>query len=127
MHQQSAPMPETQQQTGYRQYEDSDRRQLLDDKVAQSEGSRYNEREPHSWVIHTRNYVIGRANDGKEYLQWAEDRKHQPITEADVYQLRTTYSGMSDIDPIKFSRQRWGYLNLAVPGEARNIFNNVEP
>ena len=75
------------------------------------------------------NYFIGRCNESKTLLKWAEDRQHNPILEMDVEALRgSTLLPNREVDPAFISRAIWSYLNLAVKHDVGSslIFNNVE-
>ena len=71
------------------------------------------------------NYLIGRAPDMLELLQWAESRNvgsdPKPITSADVRVL-TTVNG---VDPNVLDGHLWAFLNLNLTGQAKEVFNNT--
>ena len=88
------------------------------EKVSQYDGGKNG----HSWKSLIKAYLISRFPAMGKLLQWAEDFKKTPITADHVMNLRMT---MED-DPIVVAHLLWGFFNLNLVGEAREIFSNVE-
>ncbi len=72
-------------------------------------------------------YLIGRAPGIETLLKWAESRNlqrdPQPIDRNEVG-VQTTPNG---VDPSVLDGHMWGFLNLNLTGQAKEIFNNVPP
>ena len=58
-------------------------------------------------------------------LPWAESAQAQTITEAHITAVASSDVCL-DNDPQRLSRELWGYLNLALTGNAKLAFKNVE-
>ena len=81
-------------------------------------------------MIH--NYRISRCAEGLQLLKWAESKQKSKIEPRDISALRSTGPpvwSMTDIDPVAFSEQLWGFLNLQITGKpatlGRQKFDNV--
>ena len=113
-----------------------DGKRLFDDRVAQVEKMHYKDKSPLTWVKLTRNYLISRVREASGLLQWAADQGKVQSTEEMIANLRTeTWPGgwMSDLDPVSFSEQLRGFMNLQISPEpdgpaklGRKRFDNVK-
>ena len=113
-----------------------DGKRLFDDRVAQVEKMHYKDKSPLTWVKQTRNYLISRVREANTLLQWAVNQGKVQITETMITELRTKgWQGgeMSDLDPVSFSEQLWGFVNLQISPEpegpaklGRKRFDNVK-
>ena len=102
-----------------------DRRSLFDDKVAVSSIGQYSEQDKRGWIRTTHNYLVSKAFEMAVFLPWAESAQEHAITHAHVNAL-TDLGIMAESDPLKFSKDLWGCLNLALTCKQKENFNNVE-
>ena len=85
----------------------------------------YSESDKKGWIKTTRNYLVSKAFEMAMFLPWAESAQEHTITHAHVNGL-SSLDVMSDADPLKLSKDLWGYLNLALTGKQKEVFNSVE-
>ena len=114
----------------------SDNRRLFDDRLAQSDANQYQDKSPLTWVKVTRNYLISRCREADSLLKWAIARGKNKITINMVIDLRSAGwegAAMTDLDPLAFSEQLWGFMNLQIRADpmgpaklGRQKFENVE-
>ena len=91
----------------------TDRKSVFEDKVAISPVGQYNEGQKQEWVKTTSNYLVSKAFEMAAFLPWAESAQAHPITHEHVNAL--TESGyMVEVEPLRLSKDLWGYLNLAI-------------
>ena len=104
-----------------------DKKPVFDEKTATSEVMKYPESNQELWMKTTRNYLIGRANEMEQFLEWAESWKSHPISKAAVASLAQSNVCM-DNEPLKLSKDLWSYLNLALAGaKDRSGLDNADP
>ena len=99
---------------------------VFEEKIASMKEKQYDgSKNGEVWRTDTMNYLIGRAPDIEGLLRWAESRNLQqdppPISRTEV-NLQVTPNG---VDPSVLDGHLWGFLNLNLTGQAKEIFNNV--
>ena len=114
----------------------SDNRRLFDDRLAQSDANQYRDKSPLTWVKVTRNYLISRCREADSLLKWSIAQGENKITINMVIDLRSAGwegAAMTDLDPLAFSEQLWGFMNLQIRADpmgpaklGRQKFENVE-
>ena len=105
----------------------SDKKPVFDEKTATSDAMRYPEANQELWMKTTRNYLIGKANEMEQFLEWAESWKSHPISKAAVASLSHSNVCM-DNEPMKLSKDLWSYLNLALANaKDRSGLDNADP
>ena len=104
-----------------------DKKPVFDEKTATTEAMKYPETNQELWMKTTRNYLIGRANEMEQFLEWAESWKSHPISKAAVASLAHSNMCM-DHEPLKLSKDLWSYLNLALASaKDRSGLDNADP
>ena len=114
----------------------TDNRRLFDDRVAQNGENQYQDKSPLTWVKVTRNYLISRCREADSLLKWAISQGKNKITIDMVLDLRGSGwegAAMTDLDPLAFSEQLWGFMNLQIRADpmgpaklGRQKFENVD-
>ena len=100
---------------------------LFDDKVALSESHTFkggDASDGERWKKKVRGYFITKCSDLKLILDWAEEQDAIHITRKavdDAAQRWMINYGVHDL-----SHAVWGFLNLCVHGEAREVFDDAE-
>ena len=100
---------------------------IFEEKVAQNPMNQFTEDGQEKWKKTIRNYMIGKRDEMKNMLNWAESFQKQVISFQNVADLRSG-GQMTDtgFDPVRASAELWAFLNLNLTGSAKNKFDKAE-
>ena len=101
---------------------------LFDDKVAQSQEFQFSGGEgslAEKWRKTVRGYWISKCPGLLPILDWAEAAEERPITNAEIDQNLRNYVWMTELNVYRLSELIWGFLNMCLKGEAKDIFDGA--
>ena len=105
----------------------SDMSRVFDDKVALSAAYTYDGTTGgEQWRRKVRGYWVAKCPGLRPILDWAEAMDDTEITPEELADKATTNFWMTEVNVKRMDEVVWGFLNLALHGEAHTCFESAE-
>ena len=100
---------------------------LFEEKTAKDAQFQYDgETKGASWRSDTFDYFISRCPDAQPWLEWAERKGAEEITDVAMNEEKRDSTLMTELNPYVISHHIWGFLQHSLSGAARQTFKNTK-